>query len=313
MQGIIFEDFEHASAAVLSFLRERFGFDLWMVTRTEGDDWIVLQREDHGYGIAPGTVLRWADSFCSQMVQGRGPLIAPDSNRVMAYAEAPIARQVHIGAYAGYPLRRADGSLFGTLCGIHPAPQPDALIQEEPLFILLGSLLSSLLDAELRAHEEGRRADRARAESMTDFMTELYNRRGWEQLLAAEEDRCRRYGHPAVALVVDLDGLKRVNDQHGHAAGDALIRRTAEALRRAIRAGDVLARLGGDEFGILGIECSRSEGEALLARVRQILHELALPASVGLAPREPAQGLLAAWKSADQAMYADKRARQSAS
>jgi len=91
-------DFASAARAVISFLHRRLGFGLWMVTRTEGDDWIVLQSEDHGYQVAPGKVFRWADSFCAEMVQGHGPRIAPDSQRVRAYAAAPIGRQVEIGA-----------------------------------------------------------------------------------------------------------------------------------------------------------------------------------------------------------------------
>lgn len=61
-----FQNFESASAAVLGFLRQRLGFGLWMVTRTEGDDWIVLQSEDHGYNVKAGKVFKWADSFCSE-------------------------------------------------------------------------------------------------------------------------------------------------------------------------------------------------------------------------------------------------------
>jgi hypothetical protein len=58
------------------------------------------------------------------MVQGLGPRIAPRSNDVPAYASAPIAQQVTIGAYVGIPLKRADGELCGTLCAIHPAARP---------------------------------------------------------------------------------------------------------------------------------------------------------------------------------------------
>lgn len=57
MNALSFSDFETAGRAVLAFLHRRLGFDLWMVTRTEGDDWIVLQSEDHGYGVAPGDAL----------------------------------------------------------------------------------------------------------------------------------------------------------------------------------------------------------------------------------------------------------------
>ena len=106
MDILPYSGFEAAARAVLGFLHARFGFDLWMVTRTEGEDWIVLHVEDHGYGVRPGTVFRWSDSFCSRMVQGLGPRVAPDAAGVPAYAEAPIGRQVRIGAYIGLPLRR---------------------------------------------------------------------------------------------------------------------------------------------------------------------------------------------------------------
>ena len=101
---LLMQDFETAGKAVLFFLRARFGFGLWMITRTEGNDWIVLQAEDHGYGVSAGTVLRWSYSFCSEMVKGNGPRIAPDSAEVPAYVRAPIGQQVPIRAYVGIPL-----------------------------------------------------------------------------------------------------------------------------------------------------------------------------------------------------------------
>src|SRR5690606_39291468 len=82
-----FKSFEEAGQTVLKYLHTRFGFNLWMITRTEGDDWIVLQSEDNGYGIKPGQVFRWADSFCSQMVQGKAPRIAPYSPAIPLYRQ----------------------------------------------------------------------------------------------------------------------------------------------------------------------------------------------------------------------------------
>jgi hypothetical protein len=75
-----------------------------MVTRTEGNDWIVPHARDSGYGVTPNTVFKWADSFCSHMVAGRGPRIAPVPAAVLVYAAAPIAQQVDIGAQVGVPL-----------------------------------------------------------------------------------------------------------------------------------------------------------------------------------------------------------------
>lgn len=304
--------FEEAAHETLRALHARLGFDLWMVTRAEGDHWIVLQAEDHGYGVKDGTVFRWVDSFCSRMIRNEGPRVAPRSDDVPAYASAPIGRQVPIGAYVGIPLNRADGSLFGTLCAIHPSPLPDAVATELPLIELLGRLLCTVLATELQAAEQGRQVERARAEALTDGLTGLYNRRGWDQLLAAEEERCRRLGHPACVVSIDLDGLKRVNDTEGHARGDELIQRAARAIREAVRAHDVVARLGGDEFAVLGVECDTAGAAALRDRVCAALPAAAVAASVGLAQRDPRSGLAAACDLADRAMYAQKAERRKA-
>lgn len=302
-------DFDSAARAVIAFLHQRLGFGLWMVTRAEGDDWIVLQSEDHGYNVATGTVFRWADSFCSRMVRGQGPRVAPDSAQVPAYAAAPIGRQVPIGSYIGAPLFKEDGSLFGTLCAIDPKRQPAAIEHEQELVELLATLLSTILQAELKATQAIRKSERLQVEADTDLMTTLYNRRAWDRLLDREEERCRRYGHPAYVICVDLDGLKRVNDALGHAAGDDLIIRAAGALRRAARESDVVARIGGDEFVILAVECDRAGADAIVARLRAALAEAQVSASIGMAPRAPVGGLAAAEAMADQRMYEEKRAR----
>lgn len=309
MNDLVFKDFEAAGQRVLAFLHQRFGFGLWMIARTEGEDWIVLQSEDHGYGVKPGTVFRWADSFCSEMVKGNGPRIAPNSDSVPAYAAAPIGRQVAIKAYVGVPLVDAGGKLFGTLCAIDPSPQSEDIAKEQGLIELLASLLSTLLQAELKAAREMQRSERLELESETDALTQLYNRRAWDRLLSTEEDRCRRYGHSAIVLSIDLDELKRINDTHGHAAGDALIVRAADALRKAVRKVDIVARLGGDEFSVLGVECDNNGAKALLSHIRMALADAKVKASVGLAPRIPSHGLKGAWEEADRLMYVEKRTR----
>lgn len=302
-------DFREASLAVIAYLHKRFAFGLWMVTRSKGEDWIVLQIEDDRYGVAAGAVMRWADSFCAEMVKGRGPRIAPDSDAVPAYAAAAIGRQIPIKAYIGVPLTHADGSLFGTLCAIDPACQPREIEQELELVELLARLLSLILQAELTAAAEARRSERLQMEAQTDPMTGLANRRAWDQLLAKEEERCQRYGHPAAVLVIDLDRLKEVNDSAGHAAGDELIRLAAKALQKSAREADVVARLGGDEFGMLAVECDDTGAQALLARTRAALASGGIAASIGVAMRRPQEGLIGAWSDADRSMYLQKRQR----
>ena len=305
LHALFFRDFETAGHAVLAFLHQRLGFDLWMITRTEGEDWIVLQREDQGYGVEPGSVFRWRDSFCSEMVKGNGPRIAPRSEAVPAYVAAPIGHQVPIQAYVGTPLVHADGSLFGTLCAIHPSPQPESIVGEQALVELLGAMLSTLLQTELRAAAETRRAEQLEAEAMTDTLTGLYNRQGWNRLLAAEEDRCRRYGHPAAVLVINLDASECAGTAQDAPADEALRLRASVALQEAARTLDIVARLDEAEFGILAAECDREGANALVARVREALENAHIPASVGVAMRRPSNGLLGAWDKAGQRLRLD--------
>ncbi len=302
-----FPDFQSAAAAVLQFLHTKLGMSLWMVTRTEGEDFIVLGALDHGYGVKEGDVFQWSDSFCSRMVKGLGPRVAADSNSIAAYREAPIGKKVKIGAYVGIPLERPDGSLFGTLCAVSPDIQPIAIEKEQPLVELLARMLSTVLSHELRMTAAIRAAERARFDAMRDSLTGAFNRRGWDQMLEVEERRCARYGNPACLIAIDLDDLKQTNDQNGHKAGDDLICRAAGAIAACTRSADAVARVGGDEFAVLCVECDNKGGHEFVQRLREKLRAAGVNASIGLAGRVPSLGLARAWQKADEAMYLDKQ------
>ncbi|UGQ49065.1 sensor domain-containing diguanylate cyclase [Massilia endophytica] len=304
------DDFAAASQATMAFLRRRLGFKLWMVTRTEGDDWIVLFADDAGYGVSPGQVLRWSDSLCARMVMDQGPNIAPDVAKLPVYADAPLVNKLGVRAYVGIPLRRTDGSLFGTLCGFDPNPQPPDIREQLEMVTLLGDLLGSLLNTELNAADAARRAERAELDATRDALTGLYNRRGWEMLLQREEERCSRYGHSACLVSIDLDDLKFTNDTQGQAAGDALLMRAGKALQAVTRACDVVARLGGDEFGMLMVECDYFDAQTLLMRVQETLAAYDVRASLGMALRKAGYDLDEAFAMADAEMYRAKRSRK---
>jgi diguanylate cyclase len=300
-------DFESASTAVLAYLQQKLRFAACLIARKADEEWLVLHALDQRYELRAGSTLRWSDTLCAQMAAGNGPSVAPDIRIVPAYAEAPVASRLPIKAYVGMPITFADGSLFGALCAIDPGTQPAELQNERSLLALLANLLGTILHSELARSEATRRGEQLEAEAHSDGMTRLANRRAWDQLLAKEEERCRRYGHSAAVIALDLDGLKDVNDASGHAVGDSLIMRTAAALRDAARTSDVVARLGGDEFGIIALECHERGLDALVARLRAALAAHGVSASIGTAMRKPTQGLRAAWDAADQAMYEAKR------
>ncbi len=102
----------------------------------------------------------------------------------------------------------------------------------------------------------------------TDVLTGLRNRRGLEEVLEREFRRADRHGHPLSMVIADVNGLKRVNDELGHAAGDELLRQTGQLLRASVRIDDVVGRLGGDEYLVI---CPETDAAGVALLVRRIL------------------------------------------
>jgi two-component system cell cycle response regulator len=164
---------------------------------------------------------------------------------------------------------------------------------------------------------EGRQlADLALA-SRRDPLTGLPNRRAFEEELAREAARASRAGAPLAVVMLDVDRFKAVNDGHGHAAGDEVLRAVAARAAAAIRAGDLLARVGGEEFAILLPAADLPRAAEAAERIRATLAarrieaggtSLTVTASLGcaaLAPGETPEALVAR---ADARLYAAKEA-----
>jgi diguanylate cyclase (GGDEF)-like protein len=107
----------------------------------------------------------------------------------------------------------------------------------------------------------GQSIDRLRSEADIDHLTGLANRRRFRAALAREVERFRRYGTPCALLLLDIDYMKSINDEHGHPFGDTVIRHIAQRLTQVSRDTDTAARLGGEEFALLlaGIEADKAE------------------------------------------------------
>ncbi len=132
-----------------------------------------------------------------------------------------------------------------------------------------------------------------RSLSLTDFLTELPNRRAFFESADRELALARRHGLPVVVLMLDIDHFKKFNDRHGHSVGDQALLLVAKTLRQVLRAGDLVGRFGGEEFVMLMMRCELDEGRACVERLQTALNALRLDfpdgtqggitASIGLA------------------------------
>ncbi len=156
---------------------------------------------------------------------------------------------------------------------------------------------------------------RERELARTDQLTGIENRRAFYELAQREIGRATRYGKAFTVAYFDIDDFKLVNDRYGHAAGDAVLRLTADTARKTIRASDAVARLGGDEFAILLHETTAAASETVIrklqtaVRARVRVNGSAMTVSLGavtcLEAPETVDALL---RSADELLYTAKRA-----
>jgi diguanylate cyclase (GGDEF)-like protein len=125
-----------------------------------------------------------------------------------------------------------------------------------------------------------------------DPLTGLLNRRSFERLLAQALGRSRRYGWPFSLVMLDLNRFKALNDRHGHAAGDRVLRLVGSVLRSSLRAGDAAARMGGDEFAVLLNRGDQRSGTGLATRVATLVNgdfdwaDIGFAVGVATAPAE---------------------------
>ncbi len=149
----------------------------------------------------------------------------------------------------------------------------------------------SATDLEAALHEQ------IYANSITDNLTQLFNKRHFEDALAREFSRSRRYHRPLSLLLIDIDFFKRVNDTYGHHVGDIALRATADAIRSSLRSEDFLARFGGEEIVALLAETTLEQAIVVAETVRKAVREsvvvfrdqrFSVTVSIGCAEFDPA-------------------------
>ncbi len=245
-------------------------------------------------------------SFCGHAILGDEPFIVEDASRDSRFSDNPLVLgEPNIRFYTGVPLVHEDGMKLGTLCIIDSRPRqldPDAL--------------RDLVDLAKMAEMELSLTHHA---SMDD-LTNISNRRGFMRLASKSVNHCQYGSKPYSLAYFDLNGFKIINDQHGHSAGDALLKQFADILKTCFRDSDVITRLGGDEFAVLMAGAGHSVAHIAVQRLEKAVeafnqasrlpYRLCFSFGVASSSEQNHQSLVQLLEEADKSMYQHKRERK---
>lgn len=274
-------------------------------------------------------------AFCAHAIQQpEEVMIVPDATQDTRFAANPLVTgDPHVRFYTGAPLVTPTGNAIGALCVMDRVSRELTSGQLAAVRALSRQVMTHLelrrtvtsLDAHLaereqyqqRLEEYQRRLEENNSAlerlSASDALTGLHNRRAFETRLEEEISRASRY-HAALSLaIVDVDHFKPYNDSMGHVAGDVVLRRVGDVLRRNARHGDVVARIGGEEFAVILPNTSRNGASVMAERFRRAIAREPWPnrpmtISVGVATAENGETARSTMMStADAALYEAKR------
>lgn len=207
------------------------------------------------------------------VANGAAALVSLQRSRPHLVVANPAARGLRIRELAR-TLAQPDDGIPLVLAGSQPATlevRHAALLEGAFDYFELPLELELLIERTRQLVALRQKIDRLRADADLDSLTGLANRRRFRVALAREVERWRRYRVPCALLMLDIDHLKRINDQFGHPAGDVVIRQIAQTLKEVSRDNDTAARLGGEEFALLlaGVDLERAASAA--ERLRAVL------------------------------------------
>lgn len=241
--------------------------------------------------------------------------LLPSVVLVMTYSMALIAVDGGKLLVRGLALMAVASAVVASAFGFAFSPETDMveLLASIPLLVLFPATLSMMI------HRLGQRVYRQNRlllrMSSIDSLSGVLNRRYWEE--AVDAAMKRRDTSVSALLLIDIDHFKRVNDQHGHAAGDEVVRRLGAVIRNNLRSGDLAGRYGGDEFAVMLAGADAKAAERVAERIRssvacsllENVPGLHCTVSIGVAQDDPGFRSVTDWvKEADGALYRAKLA-----
>jgi diguanylate cyclase (GGDEF)-like protein len=269
--------------------------------------------------LSPGPRQDGPQSACVVVIHGEGlgrrldvaeqPIIVGRSHEADLQIAHPSVSRRHCALWreAGIYRVRDLGSTNRTR--VNDRPVESAELADGDHVTVGESILKFISHAsvEARYHEEVYQL------ATLDALTELYNRRHFQELLEKELARAGRHARPLALAILDVDHFKRINDEHGHIAGDGVLRQIAAIVREHVRGEDIAARIGGEEFAVLLPEAGAQAADAFAERLRAAIEaatftpgglQRRVTISIGIAHLAPAR--IRSLRGADAALYEAK-------
>lgn len=262
------------------------------------------------------------NSLCDHALENLGLTEIADASSDHRFARnAMVAGASAVRFYASYPITTPDGRQVGGMCLIDHQPRELSgddrevlrdfahLVEDEIRMDVLSATQSELMND----------LDSFRRKVFVDSLTQVWNRPGILEILSREHERAKRDGSNIGVALVDLDNFKRVNDAHGHLAGDTVLRVAAERMNEAVRPYDAVGRYGGEEFLVVIVENDANEIAMIAERIREHIsyrpisanrNAIRVSASVGVVcgRSDMIADTISLIKAADDALYRAKRA-----
>lgn len=246
-----------------------------------------------------------AGALCDDALRHETVFVVEDATKDKRFCDNPVVTGAPgVRFYAGFPISAQDGSRLGTLCVLDTVPRHIA-----PEDIELMHDLGQMIEDELSTLTM----------ATTDEMTKLANRRGFRMIAEPMIALCQRAWHPATVAMFDLDGLKQINDEFGHEAGDSAIKDFAKLLLKVFRDSDVVARVGGDEFCVLLTDPKEADATVPLERLHLCVdshnaeterpYDLTFSAGAVAFDKRHHANVDDLLREADQCMYSEKRSK----
>lgn len=271
----------HTSLDLLvDLLQEQVDMDLWMFTQVIENDWTIVACSANPYGINRDDVLKWNDSVCSRMVTMNGVNIVPDLSLIEDYAKAPIVSEHKILSYIGFPLYSEDEELIGSVCAISTVTKPANISNTQAKLEQIVQIAQTTLNQYDLNKRLEKTLDIFNLQSGINDTTGLPDQESFFQHAQECKERYDKISCPIGVLVIEISGMKIVNDDTGLTYND-ILRAVSADIRGLMRQSDYVSKLHGSKFGVLMVNVETKYISAMVLKLFEKLSYLKLKISIG--------------------------------